>query len=152
MARLIASLDCPRSREDVFAYLADFSTTEEWDPGVVSARALEERPLGTGSRFAVVTGFLGTTTDWTYEILDFDAPRRVLLRGESEWLVSQDDITIVPVASGTRVFYDATLTAKGALAIADPLLQFTFAWVGRASIDGLARALGADKADTVAAV
>jgi hypothetical protein len=131
MARLIASLDCPRSREDVFAYLADFSTTEEWDPGVVSARALEERPLGTGSRFAVVTGFLGTTT---------------------EWLVSQDDITIVPVASGTRVFYDATLTAKGALAIADPLLQFTFAWVGRASIDGLARALGADKADTVAAV
>ena len=37
MARYRAALDTPRERDDVFAYLSDFSTTQEWDPGVVEA-------------------------------------------------------------------------------------------------------------------
>ena len=35
MARYTATLDTPRERYDVAAYLSDFSTTQEWDPGVV---------------------------------------------------------------------------------------------------------------------
>jgi hypothetical protein len=42
MAGYRAALDTQQSREDVFAYLSDFSTTAEWDPGVVRA----ERPNG----------------------------------------------------------------------------------------------------------
>jgi hypothetical protein len=40
MARYRATLDTPREREDVFAYLSYFSTSEEWDPGVVEAERL----------------------------------------------------------------------------------------------------------------
>ena len=42
MARYRAAVDTPREREDVFAYLSDFSTTEEWDPGVVQAERLND--------------------------------------------------------------------------------------------------------------
>jgi hypothetical protein len=40
MARYRATFDTPCEREDVFAYLSDFSTTEEWDPGRILAREL----------------------------------------------------------------------------------------------------------------
>jgi len=48
MARYRAALDTPREREDVFAYLSDFSTTEEWDPGVVEAERLTDSAIGEG--------------------------------------------------------------------------------------------------------
>jgi hypothetical protein len=37
MAHYNASVETPRLLHEVFAYLSDFSTTEEWDPGVVEA-------------------------------------------------------------------------------------------------------------------
>ena len=40
MAHYRASIDVLQPREDVFAYLSDFSTTREWDPGVVEAERL----------------------------------------------------------------------------------------------------------------
>lgn len=41
MARYRASIDIQQPREGVFAYLSDFSTTREWDPGVVEAERLK---------------------------------------------------------------------------------------------------------------
>ena len=40
MARYNASVYSPRPPGEVFAYLSDFSTTAEWDPGVVEAERL----------------------------------------------------------------------------------------------------------------
>jgi hypothetical protein len=37
MARYIASVETPRTRREVFTYLSDFSSTQEWDPGVHEA-------------------------------------------------------------------------------------------------------------------
>ena len=39
MAHYTASIETPRPPAETFAYLSDFSTTQEWDPGVVEARA-----------------------------------------------------------------------------------------------------------------
>src|SRR5665213_1037290 len=36
MAHYNASLDTPRPPDEMFAYLSDFSSTQEWDPGAVS--------------------------------------------------------------------------------------------------------------------
>lgn len=49
MARYVDAIDLPIPVEEAFDYLADFSRTAEWDPGVVEAhrrpalRALRER-------------------------------------------------------------------------------------------------------------
>lgn len=47
-----ASIDIPQPREDVFAYLSDFSTTSEWDLGVVEAKRLNGQAVGEGTEFS----------------------------------------------------------------------------------------------------
>ena len=59
MARCTASIETPRPPAETFAYLSDFSTTEEWNPGVVEAQRLGDAPVGEGTEFRLVADFLG---------------------------------------------------------------------------------------------
>lgn len=130
MARYTASVESSRPLEDVFAYLSDFSSTEEWDPGVVRAQRLGEGPIGVGTRFRLTASFLGRETELTYEVVEYAPPSSVTLRGENATVVSLDRITFEPLDGGTRVTYDAELTLKGPLKLADPLLGLAFGRIG----------------------
>jgi hypothetical protein len=57
MAHYRASIDIQQPRDDVFAYLSDFSTTEEWDPGVVEAERLNDQAVCEGTEFRLVVAF-----------------------------------------------------------------------------------------------
>ncbi len=58
MARYRATVETSQAPEEVFAYLSDFSTTADWDPGVVEAQRLDPE-VREGARFRVVAKFLG---------------------------------------------------------------------------------------------
>ena len=137
MARYTASLETPLPPSDTFAYLSDFSTTEEWDPGVREARQLGEGPIGAGTEFRVSAQFLGRTNVLTYRVVEFEPDTLVTLRGENATVVSLDRITFAPTGAGTRVTYDAELTLKGLLRLADPLLSLAFNRVGDRAFEGL---------------
>src|SRR6478609_4549537 len=137
MARYTASLETPRSPADAFAFLSDFSTTEEWDPGVVEATRLGDAPIGVGTEFQVLARFLGRTNTLTYRVVEFEPESLVTLRGENATVVSLDRITFEPVGEGTRVTYDAELTLKGPLRLADPFLGLAFNRVGDRAFEGL---------------
>jgi hypothetical protein len=124
MARYTASIQTPRSPDETFAYLSDFSTTQEWDPGV-EAQRVGDGPIGEGTRFRVVADFLGRKATLTYRIVEFVPGQAVTLRGENATVVSLDRMTFAPAGEGTRV-YDADLALKGLLRIADPLLGLAF--------------------------
>jgi carbon monoxide dehydrogenase subunit G len=142
MAHYKASLDTPRPPEEMFAYLSDFSTTEEWDPGVIEAKRLGEEPVREGSEFRLLASFLGRKTPLTYRIAEYDPPHAVTFRGESSTVVSLDRITFEPSGGGgTRITYDADLALKGALKLADPLLRVAFKRVGARALAGLRRTL-----------
>jgi len=131
----------PRPAADVFAYLSDFSTTAEWDPGVTTARRLDTGPLGPGSRFSVTASFLGRDAELEYSITDYEPPRRVVLRGENATTVSLDEMTFEPEAGGTRVRYSADLQLKGPLRILHPALGLVFKRIGDRAAGGLRRSL-----------
>ena len=138
MARYRASVETKRSIEDVFAYLSDFSTTQEWDPGVVEAERLDDGPLGIGSRFRVVVRFLGRRAELTYEIVRHHAGALVSLRGESATVVSLDTMRFSDTPDGgTLVSYEADLSLKGPLRVLDPLLGLAFDRVGDRAAAGL---------------
>jgi len=142
MARYAATLESPRAQEDVFAYLSDFSTTQEWDPGVAEARRLDEGPIAVGSRFNVVAEFMGRKTPLVYVVVAYDAPHSITLRGDNATVISLDTIAFEPTAAGgTRVSYDADLKLKGPLAIGDPLLKLVFNRIGDRAVAGLRDAL-----------
>jgi len=69
MAHYRAALDIQQPREEVFAYLSDFSTTREWDPGVVEAKRLNGQAVGEGTEFRLVAEFFGRENELTYRIV-----------------------------------------------------------------------------------
>jgi hypothetical protein len=142
MAHYATTVTSPGSPTEVFEYLADFSSTAEWDPGVSEARSLTDEPLRVGARFHVVADFLGRRVPLEYRTVEIDPPRRVVLRAETPTVVSEDTITVSGLrGSGAQVTYDARLRLRGALRIADPVLGLFFRRVGDRAKAGLAATL-----------
>lgn len=143
MARFKDSIVVPRPLREVFDYLADFSTTREWDPGIVAARRTDEGPLRLGSAFELTSSFMGSKSDLRYEIAAYEPPRRVVFDGGNDALRSHDEIVLEATGEGTRIVYDAVLTATAGGRVADLALQAAFSAIGRRAIASLARTLGA---------
>ena len=143
MAHYKASVDTPLGREEMFAYLSDFSSTQEWDPGVVEAQQLSDPPVHEGSEFRVVAEFLGRKTELIYRVVEYDPPAAVTVRGENSSVVSLDRITFEQVGENTRITYDADLALKGAFKLADPLLALAFRRVGDRALAGMRSTLAA---------
>jgi carbon monoxide dehydrogenase subunit G len=141
MARYRASIDTRWTCEEAFAYLSDFSTSAEWDPGVVEAERVGTGAAGEGTEFRLVAEFLGRKTPLTYRVLEYEPPRAVTFLGENATVVSHDRITLETIATGTRVTYDADLKLKGLLRVADPLLGLAFNRVGDRALAGLREVL-----------
>jgi len=163
MARYRTSIDTGWTAQEAFAYLSDFSTTAEWDPGVVEAERVGGGPvgggavgggvIGEGTEFRLVAEFLGRKTRLTYRVVEYQPSRAVTFVGENATVVSRDRITFEATATGTRVTYDAELRLKGLLRLADPLLALAFNRVGDRALAGLGEVLAgpAQRAVDVAA-
>lgn len=144
MARFVDAIDLKIPIHDAFDYLADFSRTAEWDPGVEEALRLTAGEVGVGSRFRVVISILGKRVPLEYEITEFDRPSRLVLEGGDDDLHSVDEITFVSRPGGTRVTYEARLELAGVLQIADPLLHVLFQRVGQLAVRGLRERMAAE--------
>jgi carbon monoxide dehydrogenase subunit G len=141
MAHYRASIEIQQPRDQVFAYLSDFSRTREWDPGVVDAERLNGQVLGEGTEFRVLAEFLGRRSELTYRIVEYQPPHAVTLLGENASVISRDRITLESTTAGARVTWDADLALRGVLRIADPLLGLAFKRVGDRALAGLRRTL-----------
>lgn len=118
--------------------VADFSTAQDWDPGIARSERRGDGPVGLGSRFAVVARFRGREVPMDYAITAWDPPRRLVVRGEGDRAVAEDTVTFAPAAGGgTRVTYAGELRMKGVLRLAGPFLGGTFRRLGAEALDGL---------------
>ncbi|GAA4748893.1 SRPBCC family protein [Gordonia alkaliphila] len=106
----------------VFDYLADFRTTEQWDPGTVRTVRVEGDG-GVGTRYANTSEFLGRTSDVTYEVIDLVPGTSIRLRGENHALIAHDTITVSPHGGGSLVTYRVQFDFQGSLRWAEPLLR-----------------------------
>lgn len=127
MARYVGTVTSPRPIEEVFAYMADFSNASEWDPSSVESNPVNGGAPSVGSRYEVLSRFLGREVPLTYEIIEMDPPRLVVLRAESDSVVSVDTLTFRELpAGGTELTYDADLQLKGARRALDPVFGVAF--------------------------
>ena len=113
MAKAHGVVESPLGAEETFNKVADFSTTQDWDPGVVEGEKLTDGDVELGSKFRIVARFMGRDSELVYEITEFTPGSRVVLRGENATVLSVDEITVEPTASGSRLTYSADLTLKG---------------------------------------
>ncbi|MEO6144514.1 MAG: SRPBCC family protein [Dermatophilaceae bacterium] len=136
--RRIVTVDKPMDR--VFAYLSDFTTTTEWDPGTVSTVRISGDG-GFGTEYLNTSTFAGRQTQLTYVVEDLVQNLHIALRGENKTLIAHDTMTFRAAGSGTEVTYTADFTFKGMTRFLAPLLRPAFKRLGDQAETGMAKAL-----------
>lgn len=142
MAHYVARIRTPMSPEDVFAYMADVRTFSEWDPGVVRSVQVAGDGPGPDAAYDVTVRAAGRELTLRYEVVEFDAPRRVKVVGKGFVFTSVDVIEVIVEEGGTTMVYDATVTMPFPLSLGDSLLSRSFQTIGDKAAAGMEKALG----------
>ena len=129
------------SQERVFAYTADFSNIEAWDPGVVSSRKITDGPVGLGTKYDLDVRFGRSTIPMVYEITHFEPNVRVVLQGTGEKIAAIDDIRFSMADNMTVIDYTADLTFSNFIRFLGPLANRPLRRVGEKALDGLVASL-----------
>lgn len=139
--KLQRSVETNATPEAVFAYLSDFTNTNEWDPGTVKT-VLVSGDGGVGTTYANTSKFMGRETELTYEVVEHRPDTLFALRGENKSVIANDKMEIVPNGSALRVTYTADFQFKGIGKFVAPLLAPALKKLGDEAEQGLRDALG----------
>lgn len=126
---------------EAFAFVADFSNSMHWDPGVASSERLDARPVGVGARYRLGVRLGGRVAPMDYEITTYEPSRRVVLTGIGSGVAAVDDIRFEATPSGTRIDYTADIRLQGVLRLVQPFMGGAFTKLARNARDGMQRAL-----------
>jgi Polyketide cyclase / dehydrase and lipid transport len=138
--RLCKIITVTKPLDEVFAYLSDFTTTTEWDPGTVkTVRTAGDG--GVGTEYANTSTFAGRETQLAYVVHELIPNQRIALRGENKMVIACDTMTFRATGSDTEVTYTADFTFKGIARLIAPLLRPAFARLGNEAQTGMAAAL-----------
>ena len=142
MIKLLEEIEIARPLPEVFRYLADFSTIEQWDPGVYRSVKMTPGPVRVGTEYSLILNSGGRRVPMRYRTLEITECSRILLKGEADSFSVTDLIEVQAVSEDrTRVIYRADLTFKGGSALAEKALTPWLRRVGRAAVEGLRRAI-----------
>jgi NAD(P)-dependent dehydrogenase (short-subunit alcohol dehydrogenase family) len=138
-----------RSASDCYRYLADFSTCEQWDPGV---RRAEKHTFGApreGSRFSLELGVLGRSVVADYELREARPCRHLLMSGSGAGFTAVDRMEFSALGpQRTRIRYRADMTLDAAPAALRPLVRLWGSRLAASAMRGLVRALESDGAES----
>jgi hypothetical protein len=141
MTVLREAIEVPVALEAAFDAVADFSSAEGWDPGVVTAARVgegAESPCGVGARYELTVTFNGRESRMTYITTAYVRPTKVVLEGDGPKITATDTIGFEPTADGgTRITYEADLRLKGLARAATPLLKRSFDQMGKRALAGM---------------
>jgi dehydrogenase/reductase SDR family protein 12 len=137
------TIHTPLSTEAAFAYVADFASSQEWDPGVATAERVGDGPIGVGTRYRLGVRIGNRVAPMEYRITELDPPNRVVLVGSGSGVSAVDTIEFGRTATGTTVDYTADIRLDGIRRLAQPFLGKTFAKIARDASAGMQRELDA---------
>ena len=131
-----AVIESPMAPVAAFAYLADLTNFEDWDPGRRSGAGRRPGP-GLGAGYDLKVGMVSLH----YTVQEFDEPKHLVAHGTHPLVDSTDSMTVEPTRDGSRITYEAELSTAGPLRLLDPVFNRAFQRMGDDAADGLARAL-----------
>lgn len=140
MPRYTTAVQSTMSHDEAFAYMARFEHLPEWDPSCIEATTSSSTPA-LGARYEVTVRFGKGIQRLTYEITEFDPPRRVVFAADTSRYRAIDTITVAPEGTGSVVSYDAVIDLKGLRKLVGPLIAGKFTALGEAAKAGMRRVL-----------
>ena len=126
--------------EKVFGYLADFTTTTQWDPGTVLTTRVSGDG-GVGTVYANRSRFMGRENDLTYVVEELEPFHRIALRGSNGTVVAHDSLELAAEGAGTVVTYRVTFEFNGLARFLGPLLALPMKKLGDEGAAGMSAAL-----------
>ena len=145
MITLTETIEVPRPVESCFRYVADFRTTVEWDATATEASKRTPGPISEGTRFSVRCRTGLGHLNLAYEITEFTPWQCLTLEGRGRWFTVKDTITFEALGDNlTRIHYVAEFAFRTGLQRLAKRAEPGFKKMGRASLEGLARALSDD--------
>ena len=145
MPTLRRQLEVSRPLDEVWNFVGDFVNSARWDPGVAEATNTTKGPVRVGTVYDLIVVFDGKRSPMTYEVIEYDPPAKVVLKGEGKSVSAVDDIRFgATEGGGTRIDYVADLRLKGLAKLASPFMMGKFENLGDAAIAGMRAKLEAD--------
>lgn len=116
MAPIRDSIEIARPPETVFAYLDQLDRHGEWQSTIVNSKLETPGPVGVGTRATDKRKVPGGTQDVTYEITEYDPPRRAAFRGVNGPVRPVGWVTVEPAGDGgSKVTLELDLQGHGLL-------------------------------------
>jgi uncharacterized protein YndB with AHSA1/START domain len=125
MSQFVESIEVGRSPEDVFAYVDQLERHGEWQTQIISVTRETEGPTRLGTRATDLRKVPGGKQSVTYEITEYDPPRKVSFRGVNGPIRPVGTMTVEPIAEGrSRITLELDLQGHGLLgALLAPLAR-----------------------------
>mgnify|MGYP001050111315 CR=1 FL=1 len=110
------------AQDVAFAYLADFTTTQQWDPGTITTVRVSGDG-GVGTHYENTSRFAGRVSTIDYVVTALRPGRSIDLRGENASVIVCDTITVAARQSGCVITYRVRFAFQGWLKWIEPLLR-----------------------------
>jgi uncharacterized protein YndB with AHSA1/START domain len=102
MAPIVHSVEIDRSPDDVWAYLAQLDRHSEWQGQVEVSELVTEKPARLGTQARHVRNVPGGKRTITFEITEFEPPRRMSFKGIDGPIRVIGHVDIEPLDEGAR--------------------------------------------------
>lgn len=133
----------PRSLQDSYAYLQDFSTIEQWDPGVLRAEKVTPGPVTEGTQYRLTLDLPGPNrATMIYRQQRIQPGRCIELVGTGAGITALDTLTFRALGpQQTEITYRAELTLEALRTWSKPLISPLLQRLGSKAATGLQNAL-----------
>jgi uncharacterized protein YndB with AHSA1/START domain len=118
MANIVESIEIARSPEDVFAYIDALERHAEWSDGIISSTRDTPGPTRVGSRATDLRKVPGGKQRVTYEITEYDPPRKASFKGVNGPVRPVGSVSVEPTGEGrSRLTVELELQGHGLLGL-----------------------------------
>ena len=120
---IVTEIVIDRPRDQVAAFSADPDNAPKWYANIKSVEWILPPPLRLGSKVAFVAEFLGRRLAYTYEFVEFDFPRRLVMRtSEGSFPMETTYVWADAGDGGTRMTLENRGKPNGFSALAAPFM------------------------------
>lgn len=132
----------PFSCEDVAAFAGDPTNAPEWYANISSVSWRTPPPTALGSKMDFEAKFLGRRLAYTYEVVDLEPGRRLVMRTADGPFPMETTYTWEQVAGGTLMKLRNRGAPSGFAKVAAPFMAMAMRSAMRKDLDHLAQRLG----------
>jgi len=121
MPEYTGTVETPKSVEEAFRYMEDFTHTPEWDSNCETAEKTTPGEIGPGTEFRLVFKLgAGQTLDLRYKVTEHSPPHKMVIEGGNDSLKSTDTVEVRPSGAGAQVTYTTEVELTGAMKLLNP--------------------------------